>query len=233
MKKSVLSFTLGALINFAAFAGEGEVSQIEQAVATLDTQALSQYSESMQGYDKGLALYRLAMSQYLTAQPELAKTHLNQATEHLEAMLESQSLNEQGMGETSALLSQVYGLQIALDPMQGARLGAKADAMLKQAEKYIPNSPRVHLIKGISAYNTPAAYGGSKAKALEHFDAAIALYAQEQTSAYSWGEAETYTWRGITQLELGENNQAKQDWQQALDINPNYGWAKMLIAKNQ
>ncbi|MDC2889809.1 tetratricopeptide repeat protein [Psychrosphaera algicola] len=43
-------------------------------------------------------------------------------------------------------------------------------------------------------------------------------------------KAETYTWRGLISMQQGDVEKAKNDWEQALTINPDYGWAKMLLA---
>lgn len=48
-----------------------------------------------------------------------------------------------------------------------------------------------------------------------------------------WGEAEAYTWRGLAKQELSDNQGAVEDWQHALKVQADYGWAKFLLQQNQ
>ena len=232
MKITIIALALTSTVTTSTFASSTDVQHIEQAAATLDIQELRLHSQSAQGYEQGLAYYRLSMSQYLQAQQQAAQQSLEMAQQSLEQLL-AEPLSDTELGEAKALLAQVYGFKITFNPLKGAYYGPKAGKLLSQAERLAPNSPRVHLIKGVSAYNTPSMFGGSKQQALRDFNKAVLLFSQQQDTRYGWGEAETYTWRGLTQKELGHGEQALADWQQALQVNPDYGWAKMLIAKNQ
>ena len=87
------------------------------------------------------------------------------------------------------------------------------------------------LVKGIGAANTPPMFGGSKEEALQAFDKSIQAYENDMYSNYYWGHSEAYTWRGLLHAQLGDSEQAMADWQKALEIDPGYGWAKVLIAQ--
>jgi tetratricopeptide (TPR) repeat protein len=75
-------------------------------------------------------------------------------------------------------------------------------------------------------------FGGSKHQALIELSNAIEQYNNDQYSEYHWGFAEAYTWRGLTQLELGNKEAALADWAKAVEVSPNYSWAKNLPQKN-
>ncbi len=228
INKTLLTLVTSLQLSFTAIAGQAEIDQIEQATASLNISGLQNIQMEMAGYDKALAYYRTGLSANLMGQEQLALTSINQAIELLE-QLDTATPNDV---EIKALLAQVYGYKIALKPMQGMSLGKKSNQTLAAAEALAPNNPRVLLVKGISKLNTPAMFGGSTEAAYQAFADAIANYPSDVNSGYHWGHAETYTWRGLVNMQQGQTELAKQDWQAALEIDPNYGWAHMLLSKN-
>jgi len=230
MKNTLLTLALtGSLIlSVQAKADQQTITAIENASMELNVTALITLKENSQGYDKALANYRLGLNYSFTQQQDKALAALKAATKQLTTLVEIDSKDN----ESWALLAQVYGLQIAYQPMRGSELGPKSAMALTTAQNISPNNPRGLLVKGVSKYNTPAMFGGSKHEALKVLSRAIAEYANDQYSEYHWGHAEAYTWRGLTQLELGNKDAALADWAKAVEISPNYGWAKNLLAKN-
>lgn len=212
---------------FNADAGQAEIDQIERAASLLDIEKLTNLSQQYTGYDAALAHYRLALSANLSGRAQLAKSAIKQAMSQLE------QLNTHGQDnvEVKALLAQVYGYTIALSPIKGIVYGSKAQNMLKQAKQLAADNPRVLLVQGIAAINTPPMFGGDKEEALSLLNQAIAAYADDIYSSYHWGYAEAYTLRGMIYQQQGQRSQALADWQQALKLDPNYGWAKSLIAQ--
>ena len=225
--KKVILFSL-YMASSAAIANQSQINAIETAAMQLDANTLVTLVNQEETYDKALAYYRLSITQNLTADNDDAITSLNKAIEILEAHTKEQPED----GEAWALLSQSYGLQIGYQPMKAAYYGPKSGAALTKAFAYAPQSPRTHLVKAISEYNTPVIFGGSKTAALETLDTALSLF-QSDTSNNQWGHAEAYVWRGLTNESLNNSEAAIEDWQHAIDIAPNYGWANMLLNKNQ
>lgn len=212
-----------------SMAGQTEIDQIEQAASSLNIKQLSQYSETFNGYDKALGLYRLGLSHNLMGQQAKAKPAIDQSISILESLEQTDPDNV----EVKALLAQVYGYKVSLEPLKGAYYGIKSGKTIEQAESLAPNNPRVMLVKGIGKLNTPEMFGGSIEVAKASFEKAIAGFEDDQYSDYHWGEAEAYTWLGMVEMQQGDAAKAKANWKQALVINPNYGWAKMLLAQNQ
>ena len=235
MKNSNKSFYIQTLIISAciyignANAGQVEINQIEKAANTLDVKTLKRLSEDLSGYDYALSQYRLALSANLTNQTDVAKTAINKSMEKLQQLEENAPENV----EVKALLAQVYGYKIALEPFKGMYYGPKSGNTLQQAESISPNNPRVLLVKGIGALNTPAMFGGSADVAFDSFNKSIDAYADDQYSDYHWGFAEAYTWRGLVHQQRGDMVNAQADWRKAIEIEPNYAWAKMLLVNNQ
>ncbi len=225
MKKVILLSLLFA--SSTAFAEQSQINAIEKAAMQLDKQSLVSLTEQANRYDEAFAYYRLAISQNLTAETKPAIASLNQAIATLEAYTE---LNGDD-GEAWALLAQSYGLKIGFEPIKGAYYGPKSSYAMKKAFEFAPDSPRTHLVKAVSDYNTPVMFGGSKSAALKALNTAIELF-QTDSGDNQWGHAEAYVWRGLTHMSQDNAQLAKQDWQQAIDIAPDYGWAQMLLAKN-
>jgi len=214
--------------SFAAQANQADIDNIEQAAMQLNSIELVSLTKQTSGYDQALAYYRLAISQNLQSQSKEARQNLDLAIEQLENITKQDENDD----EAWALLAQVYGLKIAYQPMKAAYYGPKSGKALAAALAINHENPRVYLVQGISLYNTPAMFGGSKSAALSAFNQSIALYHQDSSDT-AWGQAEVHVWRGLTNLALNQTDQALTDWYSALAIEPNYGWAKMLISQNK
>jgi len=214
--------------SFAAQANQADIDNIEQAAMQLNSIELVSLTKQTSGYDQALAYYRLAISQNLQSQSKEASQNLDLAIEQLENITKKNENDD----EAWALLAQVYGLKIAYQPMKAAYYGPKSGKALAAALAINHENPRVYLVQGISLYNTPAMFGGSKSAALSAFNQSIALYHQDSSDT-AWGQAEVHVWRGLTNLALNQTDQALTDWYSALAIEPNYGWAKMLISQNK
>jgi tetratricopeptide (TPR) repeat protein len=230
MKTTLLTLALtGSLIlSTQVQADQLTITAIEDASMELNLTELVTIKESSLGYDKALANYRLGLNYSFVQQQDKAIEALAIATKQLIALVEIDNQDN----ESWALLAQVYGLRIAYQPMKGSDFGPKSATALMKAQGISPNNPRVLLVQGVSKYNTPAMFGGSKHEALSALSKAIEQYANDQHSEFHWGYAEAYTWRGLTQLELGNKDAALADWTKAIEISPNYGWAKNLLQKN-
>lgn len=223
--KTTLLLTV-ALTTNTLFADQADIDRVEMAASSLSIETLKKLSNELAGYDAALAHYRLAMSANLQQQSDLAEKALDNSMEELEQLQVEQPDN----AEVKALLAQVYGFKIALSPIKGIVYGSKSQQTLNEAEKLAPTNPRVLLVKGIGAVNTPPMFGGSKELALQSFTQSIEAFKDDTYSNYYWGHSEAYTWRGLLYSQQGEQSKAIADWQQALVINPDYGWAKSLLA---
>ncbi|MFG7350953.1 hypothetical protein ACGMNB_08150 [Shewanella oncorhynchi] len=221
------SFVLISTHSFAATPSNTSITNVDAASNAMNLTQLQQLSGSTQDYDKAYANYRLAISANVMGQKTLASSALTTAQTTLEALETSQA-----NAESLALLSSVYGMQIALDNSKGATLGMKSAKAIASAEQLEPQNPRVALVKAIAAYNTPAIFGGSMQNAKTLATTAIERFAQPCDNI-CWGEAEAYTWRGLAKQELGDSQGAIEDWQQAIKVQADYGWAKFLLQQNQ
>lgn len=210
-------------LTFASHNTLADIIDIDNAANTMDINALTQYSQNTSDYNNAYANYRLAITANITGKQELAQQSLTHAQHTLENIL-----SQQESADTQALLAAVYGMQIAFDSSKGAKYGMKAAQLLQQAKALEPNNPRVSLVSAINAFYTPSVFGGGVDKAHTLASQAIALYDQP-CDTICWGHAEAYTWRGLAKQEQGNLTGAQQDWQSAVAVDPQYGWAKFLL----
>jgi hypothetical protein len=224
MKTLLMTFSILTLTAAQA----ATVEQIDAASNRMDLKQLAVYAaEDPADYNKAYANYRLSIMAGLTGQQDQAAQALDVAQSTLEQLTSAQP-----EAESLALLSSVYGMQIGNNPLKGALYGPKSNKAIQQATKLDPANPRVALIKAISAYNTPAAFGGSKQSAIDLSSKAIELYALP-CQQLCWGHAEAYTWRGLAKQELGDKAGAIADWTKATEVEPSYSWARFLLTQQQ
>lgn len=173
-------------------------------------------------YYQGEAHYRLATLLF-GEDAEAAATNLELAEELL-----SRSAELRPMAEAHALLSSVIGMQIGANPLKGMIQGPKASRELERALELAPENPRVWLIKGSSAANTPKLFGGGTERALENLERAIQLFEQDDPMPPlpRWGHAEAYAWMGQAHVAMREYGKARDAYATALQVAPEYGWVK-------
>ncbi|WP_076538086.1 tetratricopeptide repeat protein [Shewanella sp. UCD-KL21] len=218
-KSTVMAVTL----TFASSTSHADISAIDMAANAMNLQQLKAISEQSVDYEHAYALYRTAITANISSQPRVVNAALNDAQSTLETVL-----SREDDAESMALLASVYGMQIANDPSKGQSLGMKASDLLAQAEQLSPENPRIALVRAMSAFYTPAQYGGGMDKAEQYATDAIRFY-ERPCVDICWGQTEAYTWRGLAKQELGRQQEAIVDWQHAVEIAPNYAWANFLL----
>ena len=176
-------------------------------------------------YYMALAEYRLATG---SAEKKAQLKHLDQGIEQLEKSIELDDTS----AEAYALMGSMLGWKAGLKPMQSMFLGPKANGMISKAEKLAPDNPRVLLVRAISDFNTPSMFGGDKDRAMKGFEQATS-YFEKQTSADplqpEWGHSDTYAWIGQAFMAREAYAQAEAAFEEALAINPDNGWVKMVL----
>jgi tetratricopeptide (TPR) repeat protein len=134
--------------------------------------------------------------------------------------------------EADALRGSILGQLIGLKGgMSGMTLGPKSSQLLARAEKALPGNPRVLLFRGISLLNTPAAFGGNPAEGTKLLQQAVEAFAKDDATRDGphWGRADALTWLGIAKKKTGDLAAARAAWEQALAIEPDYGWVKFAL----
>jgi tetratricopeptide (TPR) repeat protein len=175
----------------------------------------------------GYALYRQAALEVAgrgNGRPGAALLEL--ADSALEA-----SARRQPIAETYALLASVMGQLIGADPSRAMTLGQAAGEAMARARTLGPDNPRVWLLDGISAIFTPAEYGGGPARAEERLRRAVALFERDAPTppAPRWGKGEAHLWLGQVLQKEGRRDEARAEYQRALELEPENGWVRHAL----
>ena len=115
-----------------------------------------------------------------------------------------------------------------MDPSLGPSKGSQNVAFTSEAIGISPDNPRVLLQRGISKFNTPEFFGGSKEKAMDYFKNSISIFEKtdESDSKINWGYLDALAWLGKTHAQLGEYEAAISVYKKTLQIQPNFSWVK-------
>ena len=184
--------------------------------------------------DNDLALYYLTYSDYLLSiysmnnEKEIFNRIIDEAIDNGEKYL----LKNENSAEMLALMSTIYGIKISVYPDLATTLGLKNFAMISKALSLEPNNPRVLLEAGISKFNAPPYYGGSKTEALKYFQKSVDSFEKivaPDTMQPDWGHLEALAWLGMSYSSLNEYDKAIQFYKKALEINPEYKWIKYQL----
>lgn len=133
--------------------------------------------------------------------------------------------------DSRALLSSILGIEIGFKPQLGMVNGIKIGREIEKAKKLEPENPRVYLINGNGKLYTPPMFGGGVDKAIGLFEKAVELFAKEKDKGIypDWGKDEVYVFLGNAYKEKKDDSTAARFYKKALEVNPDYGWAKILI----
>ena len=232
MKRLVIT---AGVIALALLADDANAVVTEDAINASyyksDVAALEGLREELQTATPGDALlagyldWRLASLFVGNGDRKSADAALERGQETLEAIVAEAPDN----AEAWALLSGVLGMRIGIQPMtRGLRYGGAASRAMNKALELEPGNPRVLLVDGIGKLNTPSMFGGSRKKAMQQFDAALAAIRANGPGRYSWGEADIHVWRGIAERNSGNSDAARTAFDRALELVPSYEWARYL-----
>ncbi len=234
--KNLIILTMFFLSVTSAFAQECSTEETAyKAYLTADTELWQQtITDLQQQYDKSksdadlLALARGQYESYTALQGQTDKKakqkHLDTAEKNAATYLE----NNKDSAEGHALLSSIYGLQIALSPMKGMSLGRASGTHLDKALKLNPKSPFVNYQKGSSLYYTPAMWGGDVDEAIVYLTKTKQLCeAAKQTESIVY--LNTLAVLGQAYQYKEKYADAKKEYETALAVAPEFGWVKYQL----
>jgi tetratricopeptide (TPR) repeat protein len=203
----------------------GDKAKIDAAVALASRVAAAYPNDGLILHYQGYALYRQAIVQTVNGGNGGALLVQSQA------ILE-RSLKNHPLPETQMLLASIDGQLIDKDPSRAMELGMDSQAASSAALTAGPNDPRVWLLRGQGAMFTPEEYGGGLSAAEDQLKHAVELFATDTPKAGepNWGKAEAYLWLGQVYEKKGDKAKAAANYQRALELAPNYSYAKILAA---
>ena len=149
--------------------------------------------------------------------------HINNAIQHMEAVVELDPTLADGW----IFLSTAYIHKISVRPLKAIGLSRKYRRAKAKAKELEPKNPRVILMGGIVDYSLPGIAGGDKDRAEDALKEAASLLAEEVIDnpfLPSWGHDEAYARLGIVYMDRGDLVDARNAFERALEINPEFGW---------
>jgi hypothetical protein len=150
---------------------------MDSAKTTQDLQEVSAQFERIGDMEKNqrLPYYYSALAQVNIGWRD-EKTDKDKLAEKTKAIIAKAEAIEKS-AELYVLLNMVATQQMMVDPQsRWMTYGGEAAQALENAKKIDPNNPRIYYLEGMSAFNTPAAFGGGKDKAKPIFEKAVQLF---------------------------------------------------------
>jgi len=175
-------------------------------------------------YFIGLAGYRLSTLPSKLSD-DRKERYLDEAIEHLVKATESRK----DFAEAHALLSGAFGMKAGGGMFAGMKYGPKSNKQIDRALDLAPDNPRVLLLYGIGLLYTPSMFGGDTEKAVIQFKEAakqFEKFTSEDVTMPHWGRVEVYAWLGQAYEAEDQYEKAKEAYEKALKIDPDYGWVK-------
>jgi tetratricopeptide (TPR) repeat protein len=167
------------------------------------------------------------MSTFPDVPKDEQNTLLDDAVDRLEAVLKVNPND----AEALALVGTMYGQQAGRSSMKAIVLGPRSMSTLERAGNADASNPRVLLLQGISALNTPSAYGGSRDKAEQLLRRSLAEFSREpRTKPWpNWGRYDAHAWLGQVLRRKGDLAGARTEYTKALEIAPESQWVRMVL----
>jgi tetratricopeptide (TPR) repeat protein len=132
--------------------------------------------------------------------------------------------------EAKTVMAGLYMMRLANDQMEAMALMPQIHALLSEAEAAPGKNPRPLIIKGIMQLNTPPMFGGSVEKAIDTFTLAVSIFEKEKNdNIIRWGYEETLAWLGQAYAKNKLFDKAKEAYEKALKIEPEYAWIKFVL----
>lgn len=204
------------------------MARLDEAIALTERVLAVTPKDGIMLHYKGYALYRKGN---LMLGAKAKESDLKPVLEEADHVLE-QSAAVLEWPETSALRASVLGQLIGIGGMlTGMRLGPRADALFDKAMAIDSANPRVLMLRGIGSIYKPKMFGGGSDKAERDLRRAIELFTTDRPSppAPAWGHAEAWAWLGQVYAKERKVDEARKAYQEALAIDPDYGWVKQSL----
>jgi len=201
---------------------------IEDTVAALRKAARTSGQEDVATYY--VAFARLRQSAIPGIGKSRARDYLEQCIHELESLVKRRPDDAQAR----ALHASCLGASATYYVLRAATRGVAADREMSAALKLAPDDPWVVLQDAVSAFLTPAMFGGSKERALARLHQADQLFVASRPAGSNrpvFGESETWLYIGRVQLALGRKEEARKALEKARELAPASADVRDDIAK--
>jgi len=187
--------------------------------------SIAEKAHGEHSFERAVAMYGLLNNTMVTKDEDTFDDNVDQTVDLLKEIIEK-SPNH---GEPKAVLSSVYGLVMAYSPMKGMLYGSKSSSLIDDAMKNQEESPIVQKLYGGSKLYTPEMFGGSPEKAVTAFEKSVRLFEAGNTEN-NWMYLDTLVGLSMAYIKTEKHDQARNTLNKALEVEPEYGWAKSILA---
>ena len=224
--KILISISLVLLIGTASAqtAEEMQYAAYLKASKSMWEQSI-QLTKDQSDFTQALAMYGLLNNTMASKDEDTFDDNVDQTIELLKSVIEENP----EWGEPKAVLSSVYGLVMAYSPMKGMLYGSRSSSLIDNAMKEQEDSPMVQKLYGGSKLYTPEMFGGSPERAVEAFEKSVELY-EKSNSTENWMYLDTLVGLSFAYSKTGKEELAKQTLEKAIGLEPQYQWAKSILA---
>ena len=180
--------------------------------------------------DKKFVHYAAAYASWESAVQSTSPAEARSAvTDALSQLTQAVTLDEK-FGEAYILLAAIQAQNASLSQMP-VPYDPGVTAALARAQVLDAKNPRLALAQGIAAFVAPRAVGAEPNAAEEALKRADALFAGGAGPASwpNWGRAQTQAWLGQVLARKGDVAGARQAYQSALTLQPDYVWVKSVL----
>lgn len=236
MKKIIITAICLAITGLAAKA-QSNKSPYEAYLSSLSSLWEASVASHQNSYDQSKSpedLFALALIQYGLLNNTMADSdeglfdkYIDDTDDNLDKLID---LNYRS-AEAKAIQSAITGLKIAYASWKGMFLGATSANLIDEAMEEAPNSPVVRKLHANYLYFTPEMFGGDKALATSEYKKAVELF-EKADVANNWMYLDALAWYGIALNNQGEKQQAREVYQKALAIAPDFNWVKFELLPN-
>jgi tetratricopeptide (TPR) repeat protein len=178
-------------------------------------------------FEVAFAKYGLLNNTMATQDEETFDDHVDGTVDLLKEIIEKKP----NWGEPKAVLSSVYGLAMAYSPMKGMLYGSKSSSLIDDAMRLQPESPLVQKLYAGSKLYTPEMFGGDPKKAVTSFEKSIEIYEKSGSVVENWMYLDTMVGASMAYRKTEQNQKAVAILEKAIEIEPQYHWAKSILAK--
>ncbi len=220
----------------AAIAGDLDRAVVAgdvEGIAAARDAARRRLEEAPSGEAQARLRYLLAYANWrlLGTDPAPAGDERDALADEAESMLRANLAVRDDDAEAHALLGAVYGMKIGNSMWRGMTLGRRASRAFDEAREIDERNPRFLLLKGLDVYHRPARFGGGLERAERWFRSAVGFFAAQPPDAPrpNWGRLDAHAWLGRTLARLGDPDAAREQYERALAIEPDYVWVRDFL----
>lgn len=200
------------------------------ALKAARSDASSMLAANLPPADKKFVHYAAAYASWESAVQAANATESRSAvTDALGQLTQAVTLDEK-FGEAYILLAAIQAQNARLSELPVPH-DPGVTAALARAQILDAKNPRLALAQGIAAFLAPRAVGAEPNAAEEALKRADALFTAGApgTTWPTWGRAQTQAWLGQVLAQKGDVAGARQAYQGALALQPDYVWVKNVL----